>query len=89
MRNKVIQKQKQVKEMIAAHERRVEELTVQLQQQYDPNKDSPRRNELKRKAQVLRGWWWLLGKFRVLPRAYDEKLTSTTCCRPLKRCLKP
>ena len=33
MRNKVIQKQKQVKEMIAAHERRVEELTIKLQQQ--------------------------------------------------------
>jgi len=50
MRNKVIHKQKQVKEMIAAHEHRVQELTVQLQKQYDPNLDSPRRNELKRKA---------------------------------------
>mmetsp|Transcript_86802 Transcript_86802/g.140738 ORF Transcript_86802/g.140738 Transcript_86802/m.140738 type:complete len:741 (-) Transcript_86802:404-2626(-) len=50
MRNKVIHKQKQVKEMIAAHEQRVQELTVQLQKQYDPNLDSPRRNELKRKA---------------------------------------
>ena len=72
MRNKVIQKQKQIKQMIAAHEKRVGELTIQLQQvrllsildrggllcdismhlwqQYDPNRDSPRRNELKRKA---------------------------------------
>jgi hypothetical protein len=32
MRNKVIQKQKQVKKMIQEHEKRVEELTVKLQQ---------------------------------------------------------
>ena len=53
LRNKTIQKQKQIKDMIAAHELRVKELTVKLQQQYDPNKDSPRRKELKRKEQAF------------------------------------
>ena len=48
-RNKKIQKQVQVKAMLSEHEKRVAELTRQLQQQYDPNRDSPRRNELKRK----------------------------------------
>jgi hypothetical protein len=32
---------------------RAKELTKKLQSQYDPNKDSPRRNELKRKAQAF------------------------------------
>ena len=32
MRNKIIQKQKQVKKMIQEHEKRVEELTIKLQQ---------------------------------------------------------
>lgn len=49
-RQKVIQKQIKIKEMLRQHEARARELTKKLQSQYDPNKDSPRRNELKRKA---------------------------------------
>jgi hypothetical protein len=93
MRTKVIEKQKEIKEELAAHAKRVAELTVKLQQvtgigrcniatlaektcldcsesvkicflvtdcllydqlqQYDPTLDSPRRNELKRKAEAF------------------------------------
>jgi len=49
-RNKVIQKQVKIKEMLSLHDKRVAELTSSLEKQYDQNRDSPRRNELKRKA---------------------------------------
>lgn len=49
-RKKAIQKQVKVKEMLDKHEERVKEMTEKLQHQYDQNSDSPRRNELKRKA---------------------------------------
>eukprot|EP00282_Hemiselmis_andersenii_P016165 CAMPEP_0114133016 /NCGR_PEP_ID=MMETSP0043_2-20121206/13402_1 /TAXON_ID=464988 /ORGANISM="Hemiselmis andersenii, Strain CCMP644" /LENGTH=614 /DNA_ID=CAMNT_0001226567 /DNA_START=185 /DNA_END=2026 /DNA_ORIENTATION=- len=52
-RQKLIQKQIKIKEMLKQHEARARELTKKLQSQYDPNKDSPRRNELKRKAQAF------------------------------------
>mmetsp|Transcript_50027 Transcript_50027/g.122125 ORF Transcript_50027/g.122125 Transcript_50027/m.122125 type:complete len:792 (+) Transcript_50027:21-2396(+) len=52
-RQRLIQKQIKIKEMLQLHEGRVRELTRRLQSQYDPNKDSPRRNELKSKAKAF------------------------------------
>mmetsp|Transcript_8053 Transcript_8053/g.26970 ORF Transcript_8053/g.26970 Transcript_8053/m.26970 type:complete len:419 (-) Transcript_8053:1114-2370(-) len=49
-RQRMIQRQIRLKEIIQEHEERVKELTSKLQHQYDPNKDSPRRNELKKKS---------------------------------------
>jgi len=49
-RQRQIQKQVKIKEMLRKHEARVKEMTEKLQHQYDQSSDSPRRNELKRKA---------------------------------------
>ena len=49
-RQRLIHKQQRLKEMLRDYEEKVVVMTRLMQMQYDPNRDSPRRNELKRKG---------------------------------------